>query len=273
MSSGPRGPPSGTKLPGRPVPSAAGAVIPWVQTPSRSHPSCRCPLCPPGGAHGGRDQALPQGRTAGWAPGGNRSERSRLPVPAPSLARSFSPRDGCAPGRGGRGSHLVPWSNPAQRRGASVSAPGLGGPPDLPACHVPAFRPSGLRSRGPGPPASLRPMSRGPGTPASLGAEVWGPRSPCVPRGDVSGSRFPCVNRGRGLGAPVPPPSETRLEQHHEAPALKRQRGAWIASRRLDRIAAPSPAKRPQHRQGDDNALRRLRDAPGASEGWRLPEG
>ena len=154
-SPGPRGPPSGTKLPRRPVPSAAGAVIPWVQTPSRSRPSCRCPLCPPGGAHGGRDQALPQGRTAGWAPGGNRSERSRLPVPAPSLARSFSPRDGCAPGRGGRGSHLVPWSNPAQRRGASVSAPGLGGPPDLPACHVPAFRPSGLGSRGPGPPASL----------------------------------------------------------------------------------------------------------------------
>ena len=47
----------------------------------------------------------------------------------------------------------------------------------------------------------------------------------------------------------------------------------------MDHIAAPSPLKRPHPGglgigRGDDNSLRRLRDAQGAaSEGWRLPTG
>ena len=144
-SPGPRCPPSGTKLPGRPVPSAAGAVIPWVQTPSRSRPSCRCPLCPPGGAHGGRDQALPPGRTVGWAPGGNRSEWSRLPVPASALLGASLPQR-LRPWQGGRGGHPVPWSSPALRRGACVSAPGLGGPPGPSCLSCPSLSSSGLQS-------------------------------------------------------------------------------------------------------------------------------
>ena len=134
-----------------------------------------------------------EGRRAGRPEGtGNRSERSRLPVPAPSLARSFSLAGGLRPPQGCRGGHPVPWSSPARRRGASVSAPGLGGPPGPSCLSCPSL--------------------------SSLGAEVSGSRSPCVPRADISGPWSPCVPRvdvsepgtpaslrGRGLGAPVPP--------------------------------------------------------------------
>lgn len=228
-------------------------------------------------------------KDSGAVLGVTRSDQSHFPVPTPyptpSLALNFFLAATAAPPRRGpQRSPVAAGQAPNQCWGTCVRTLRIWADhQELPVTFLSVVSEPFIppRGRGLGAPVSpcpsgsphpLGPMSQGPGPPMSLRAKVSGLQSPHVPR-------------GRCLGAPVPPcPSGPRSQGSGppllgEAPgAVSRGPCAQTPAGHVDHIVAPSPVKRPHPGDpgtgwGDDDALKRCRDAQGAaSEGCRQPE-
>ena len=216
-SPGPHGPQSRTKLPGTPHPKHGGSHHHLgSDTLTVSILPAKCLLCPSQrNSWSSRNQTLSPGRMVGlgsreWTEvTGATFQSPHVSHPPASLWAFFWLRQ-LHPHEGGLGGHLLQLDKPPPSAGAPVWAlRAWADHRDLPVCRVRAFHPSsGPRSQGRG-----------------LGAPV-----PTLSlRSEVSGLRSPHIPRGQGLRAPVPP-LEKHLEQLREAPALRRQPGAWIAS-------------------------------------------